>query len=1842
MSICRIAYHAALAVMFAAFAPCIHAVTITADPLPLTRVSGDFAVFTVQATGTGPLSYQWSKNGAEIPGARQQALVLNSVKAGDAANYSVVVSDSTPSSATSASAALTVNAPAAGDLDFSFGASSSISGSIFAMRAQDDGKVVICGSFRSIGGVVRNRIARLDDGGLVDHTFGSGLAGANGSVFAVAIQGDGKVLIGGDFTSVNGVARSRIARLNSDGTLDMGFGDELADLNGSVRALAVQSDGRVVIGGMFTSVNGVAHHRIARLHGDGMLDTSFGSGLAGGDAAVYTVAVQSDGKVLIGGEFSSVNDTESHRIARLDSDGTLDTGFVSGLAEAINRVSALALQSDGGIIIGGNFNTSLYSVPGNVARLKSDGTLDMTFGSGLAGANFSVSAVALQSGGKVLIGGVFTTVNGAVRGRIARLNSDGTLDASFGSGLAGANGTVSAVAVRSDGGIIIGGTLTLVNGFSRSRIARLNSDGTLDMVFGNAMRGANGSISAVAVQSDGKVLIGGDFTTINGMTRNRIARLNRDGTLESDFGNWLTGVNGTVYSVAVQSDGKVLIGGGFTTVNGTTRNCLARLNSDGTLDTAFGNGLAGANGIVRKVSVQSDGKVLICGGFTIVNGTTRSRLARLNSDGTLDTTFAEMPTGADLGVNAMAVQGDGKVLIGGRFSSVSGAPPLGIARFNSDGALDTSFGAGMTGADDTVTAMALQSDGKVIVGGLFVSVNGSARGRIARLEGDGTLDAGFGNGLAGANNNVLAVAVQGDGKVLIGGNFTTVNGVARNYIARLNSDGTLDTSFGNGLGGASGSVFAVVVQDDGKVLIGGFFTTVNGTPRNRIARLNSDGTLDSTFVSGLTQTIGSVHALALQGDGKVLIGGNLSSDGLVWVSTTRLNSDGTLDTSFVSGLTGFDRRVTSMAVQADGKVLIGGWFNSFNGMVRSRIARLNTDGTLDENFGRLTSLNDHVQAVALQNDGKVLVGGWFTTVDGVTRHRMARLHSNSTLDTGFGEDQSGANGIIRAMAAQSDGKLLIGGNFTSFRGMARGRVARLNADGTFDTKFGEGVEGVNGSVLALAVQSDGKIVIGGLFSNVNGVARNNIARLNTDGTLDTAFGDGLDGANFGIFALALQSDGKVLVGGEFTSIHGVERSGIARLNSEGTLDTSFGSELSGMNDVVQALALQNDGKILATGSFTSVNGTSRDYYARLMGRPPTEPTVTHVTPANGSSAGGTMVTITGTGFYGATAVTFGGVAAASFIVINDTTITATTAAGTLGIASVLVTTDGGTNAANTLFRITRATAMMTLTNLVQTYTGSGLSVGVTGVPLAGLVITYNGSQDLPVNAGSYNVVATSGALRKTGRLIVHKAPLTVTADNQRKLIGQPNPPLTFNYSGFLGADDMASVFPAPPAPPAKATSSQPLISTTAKDLSPGGSYPITFRGGLARNYRFVFVPGTLVVDSFEGRYENLLVSPATQRAITKVELTVARAIKDNKMAFSGRVWTPTDTAALPIKGALTVDPVTETATGEWQLTKTVSRVATHYKLTMDLNISGAFETRLEVNDNVFAEANDGSRVFVPARGQTVTNTGLLTLTLAPPMPVFGTLNPIPLGSGHATGSVDTKAVMKLVLTLADGIKTTATFMPGVDGGYRLFLNPYRRPDSYLSGRLDLQDHPDLLGRGHIPTTLMGDSVAWTKAAGPTDKSYRSGIDLMDCGITLDPWRRPAKATRTTPGISLLNELGITDVTLITVGFDGIDAPNLALPPAQVTMAANGKVTVQTPAENTTGWQITINPSTGAFTGRFTLKNEKLRNVNFSGVLRRKLSTNLADLVGSGNFQLPALPSALSDEIQSGGMRFFVP
>jgi uncharacterized delta-60 repeat protein len=373
--------------------------------------------------------------------------------------------------------------------------------------------------------------------------------------------------------------------------------------------------------------------------------------------------------------------------AETQSAGTLDVHFNPAVGDPSSaaRIEAMAVQPDGKVIFGGDY---FYTVGGAqhqyLARLNPDGSVDASFN---AITNTTVNTIAVQADGKILVGGVFTTVNGKTRNRIARLNADGSLDESF---TASADLDVNRIVVQADGKIVIGGYFTQVNDTTHNYIARLTDKGILeDTASFNPGTGPDNGVSSIAVQADGKIVLGGFFTAVNGKTRNHIARLTDKGILEDTTTfNPGTGANAPVLSVAVQADGKIVLGGHFSAVDGETRNCIARLNPNGGVEktTTFDPG-TGTNNSVFNVAVQADGKIVLSGFFTFVNGTLRNYVARLNSNGKLEDTASFNPgTGLNQGANSMLVQADGKIVLGGTFTTVNGTARNYVARLNNDAA----------------------------------------------------------------------------------------------------------------------------------------------------------------------------------------------------------------------------------------------------------------------------------------------------------------------------------------------------------------------------------------------------------------------------------------------------------------------------------------------------------------------------------------------------------------------------------------------------------------------------------------------------------------------------------------------------------------------------------------------------------------------------------------------------------------------------------------------------------------------------------------------------------------------------------------------------------------------------------------------------------------------------------------------------------------------------------------------------------------------------------------------------------------------------------------------------
>ncbi len=722
-------------------------------------------------------------------------------------------------------------------------------------------------------------------------------------------------------------------------------------------------------------------------------------------------------------------------------------------------------------------------------------------------------------------------------------------------------GNVRTIEQQVDGKILVGGEFSSYKGATENNIIRLNSDGTKDETF-NTGTGFDNRVITIKLQADGKILVGGDFTSYNGVTENRIVRLNSDGTIDATFDTG-TGFQGNVYSIKLQADGKILVGGFFTSYKGLTENRIIRLNSDGTKDTSFNAG-TGFNDRVLTIEQQIDGKILVGGMFTTYNAISEDYIIRLNNDGSKDTTF-DTGSGFDLDVFIIKQLADGKILVGGDFSEYDTSSTKKIIRLNADGSKDTTFNTG-TGFNRTVWSIAQQADGKILVGGDFTTYNETSENKIIRLNTDGSKDVTFTAGMGFDSTfytTIYTLAQQVDGKILVGGSFYTFNAFTEYKMIRLNSDGSKDATFNTGTGtGFNGYVYEIAKQADGKILIGGNFSSYNGVTENSIIRLNSDGSKDTTFATGtgfrttgFSINDGEVYAIAQQVDGKILVGGGFSTyNGVAEKSIIRLNSDGTKDATFNTG-TGFDATVYEIAIQADGKILVGGNFSSYNGVIENFIIRLNSDGTKDTTFNSGTGFDATVYEIAIQADGKILAGGEFTFYNnGFTPKGIIRLNGDGIKDTSFNTG-TGFDNAVWTIVQQTDGKILVGGNFSQYNDVNERNIIRLNSNGTKDTSFATGT-GFDGSVYTIAQQADGKILVGGFFNSYNGSAENMIILLNSDGTKNTNFNTGA-GFNNTVYTIAQQADGKILVGGWYTTYKGDNSSAfLIKLHTEQSLSTT--------------------------------------------------------------------------------------------------------------------------------------------------------------------------------------------------------------------------------------------------------------------------------------------------------------------------------------------------------------------------------------------------------------------------------------------------------------------------------------------------------------------------------------------------------------------------------------------------------------------------------------------------------------------------------------------------------------
>jgi uncharacterized delta-60 repeat protein len=725
--------------------------------------------------------------------------------------------------------------------------------------------------------------------------------------------------------------------------------------------------------------------------------------------------------------------------------------------------------------------------------------------------------------------------------------------------------------------------------FSTATVAQIGKNdstfNTPDTGPNNLYKSSNYPVRISAAQADDhKFVLGGDFTTYNGDTHNRIVRILADGSVDNSFHTG-SGLNATPSAVAIQADNKILLGGNFTDYNGATVNGLIRLNDDGSLDSSFvAPTLLGPS---TKIKIQSSGKVLLLSSLG---------LTRLNADGTLDSTFSNPE---QYGGKDYAVQTDGKIII-----ASEGNDSIHLIRLFANGGLDPSYKADLEVRENTwllnINAIALQLDGKVVIGGLYRVGNSQEIGILKRVNTDGTLDTTFvlGQHTTWGIGAIYSINVQlGDGKIIIAGHAgRSPDGKEHThiqFIARLNLDGSTDERFlhDNKYIRNAYVIYTTTLLNNGKVLAGGFFEQLNNYTAKNVALLNSDGTLDAHFnqTAGIN---GTVRASAIQADQKILIGGlfsNVQYEPRNHIA--RLLADGRVDTVFNPGK-GVNGPVYAIAAQNNRKAIIGGDFTNFDTDTVKSIVRVNADGSIDPSFHAFIS--GIVYSLELQNDNKVIVGGNFHAVNGERYLNIVRLHSDGSIDKSFAHvfpfSEVNENTIYTSLILPN-GQILIGGDFSVG---AKSYLIQLNADGTIDNSFTQNYSAVRD----LARQPDGKIIAVGGRPEFASIGFAFIKRLNTDGSNDTTWTSTAVPGTGPLHTVTLLSGGQVLVGGEFewSWLDKSPPAYITLFDSTGSVDTTFVGTIDGPLYTIQPVV--ND-KVIIGGAFHEYTGITRSNIARI-------------------------------------------------------------------------------------------------------------------------------------------------------------------------------------------------------------------------------------------------------------------------------------------------------------------------------------------------------------------------------------------------------------------------------------------------------------------------------------------------------------------------------------------------------------------------------------------------------------------------------------------------------------------
>lgn len=707
----------------------------------------------------------------------------------------------------------------------------------------------------------------------------------------------------------------------------------------------------------------------------------------------------------------------------------------------------LALSTGDRLILSTDSRRADGQPASGLARYSAAGVLDAAFTGAVAGLRWSPVAVAEDAAGRILVANQGEAQLGTQRfGCVLRLLPSGAVDASFAAQPV-VTGTISGLLVQADGKIVLTGTFRQFGAQATAGLARLNTDGSLDQGFMTALNGGLGAQTftpRIALQPDGKLLVGGSFSTVAGQPRRALARLNTDGSLDASFAPPVTS-NALVGTLAVQPDGKILVG----TFNGTRlftgSPLLVRLTSAGALDASFTAPTSSVSMLRtpgRSLAVLPDGSMLL-----IVYSSLQGRVVHLSASGGLVPGWNVPSSPNQPLLNSLAPLPNGQVLIAGpaQYTAATG-PARGVSLLNADGSYNASFTPSVQMAG-VVHDVAVQADGKLVIIGDFDELNGAAVRNLARLQPDGTLDAAFSaqSQLLGGMPNpyeLSQVLIQPDGKIVVGGEFSSVGTVARPLVARLLPSGQVDLSFvapfrANTATSSYSVVTSLTLQPDGKLIVTGAFASTSGAMQTMVRLDGATGQVDATFQPPV---IDSPIGVVVQPDGKLVVA-SLYGPPLV----QRLQPNGAPDASFTSPTSSDPTAfVYGLERYANGQLMLYGDFPDLNGLMTPGVARLQANGTPDPAFlSGIPGVRSIVSAATIQPNQRILTG-YYDWGGGVANPvKLARVQPGGGMDVAFTPLATNSFQFINRVLVQPDGGIIVAGGFEQLGNSPRMGIARV-------------------------------------------------------------------------------------------------------------------------------------------------------------------------------------------------------------------------------------------------------------------------------------------------------------------------------------------------------------------------------------------------------------------------------------------------------------------------------------------------------------------------------------------------------------------------------------------------------------------------------------------------------------------------------------------------------------------------------------------------------------------------------------------------------------------------------